>query len=167
MAAPGRLIGRSSHVSVTLTSPVVWPAAIGRGVVGGHAFFEKVRAEKQKGDCFLKAPSLGDLALLDLDGHTKYNVRPASMTASSATITTQMAANGLGSVLLFFSISRVGRVPQADVLSAQMAGGLYTYQVGGRGTLVLHANGGIYRIALGEGEKYFFDPRFYFFFFNW
>ncbi|KAI7881867.1 hypothetical protein K492DRAFT_145710 [Lichtheimia hyalospora FSU 10163] len=140
-AATGSAVGASTRVISKLSlddhSAV---KAIGGKLVGEPVFYQKYYTKQSAGDVILAPSRIGEIAIVNIRGSTKYALRRDAFLAKTEKVSLALGLNG---------------VKGND---AGLANRL-VHTVTGPGQLAITHYGGLYRLSLSAGEEYLVNPR--------
>ncbi|CAG8556382.1 13559_t:CDS:2, partial [Racocetra persica] len=135
-AIPGTAIAVSSKVQVERTTDGNIIIAFGRKLAGGSLVYHKFTTGSYPGDILLGPNNLSDIAVINMDGASKYYVRKGAFLAKGPRVSIH-----------------VSRVYGMGALNA------FANCVTGRGTLAISNYGAIHRLILNPGDIYLVNAK--------
>ncbi|KAI8384833.1 mitochondrial biogenesis AIM24-domain-containing protein [Radiomyces spectabilis] len=140
IAATGTAVGSSSKVSSKLALDDSTVKAIGKKLVGDAMFFQKYATKSTAGDLLLAPTRMGEIAVIQLKGSTKYVLRRDAFLAKTDKVTLNLALDNIKS----WDTGIVNKL---------------VHMVSGPGTIAISHYGGLYRVNMAAGEEYLANPR--------
>ncbi|KAI7853148.1 mitochondrial biogenesis AIM24-domain-containing protein [Circinella umbellata] len=140
-AATGSAVGSSSRVTskLSLDDNSTVKAVAGK-LVGEPMFFQKYYTKQSAGDILLAPPRIGEIAIVNVRGSTKYALRRDAFLAKTDKVTLDLGLNGVKG-------KDIGLINKL------------VHTVSGPGTIAISHYGGLYRLSLAAGEEYLVNPR--------
>ncbi|KAJ1665506.1 hypothetical protein IW140_003170 [Coemansia sp. RSA 1813] len=133
----GQTLGQSPKAQTRATTRGTFAIAALKPFLGRSAFVQEITTDESAADVLVAPRSPGDVVIVGTDGGADYFVRRNCLLAQTKFLSIS-TWNGLGAGFSPLAFDRVG----------------------GRGTFVLNAVGGLHRLVLQEGEDYYVDPRY-------
>ncbi|KAI9320131.1 mitochondrial biogenesis AIM24-domain-containing protein, partial [Dichotomocladium elegans] len=140
-AATGSAVGASTRVTskLSLDDHSAVKAVAGK-LIGEPVFYQKYYTKQSAGDILLAPSRIGEIAIVNVRGSTKYALRRDAFLAKTEKVTLSLGRDGLRG-------KDMGLVNKL------------VHTVSGPGTIAITHYGGLYRLSLAAGEEYLVNPR--------
>ncbi|KAI9287122.1 mitochondrial biogenesis AIM24-domain-containing protein [Umbelopsis sp. AD052] len=138
-AATGTAVGSSNQVFSKLTLDGGSISAVSRRALGDKAFRQKYETRKEYGDVLLAPSTIGEIAIININGSTEYAMRRDAFLAKTSRVSVDLGFSGL-------------KGKETGVIQR------IAHKVRGPGTIAISHYGGLYRIVLDENEEYLVNP---------
>ncbi|KAG2179112.1 hypothetical protein INT43_001962 [Umbelopsis isabellina] len=139
VAATGTAVGSSNKVLAKLTMDGGSISAGARRVLGDSMFRQKFETHEEYGDVLLSPASIGEIAIIKINGSTEYAMRRDTFLAKTSRVSVDLGFGGIKG-------KETGLVQRI------------AHKVRGPGTIAISHYGGLYRVVLDEGEEYLANP---------
>ncbi|KAG2187648.1 hypothetical protein INT44_005338 [Umbelopsis vinacea] len=114
-------------------------SAVSRRALGDKAFRQKYETRKEYGDVLLAPSTIGEIAIININGSTEYAMRRDAFLAKTSRVSVDLGFSGL-------------KGKETGVIQR------IAHKVRGPGTIAISHYGGLYRIVLDENEEYLVNP---------
>ncbi|CAM0136091.1 unnamed protein product [Umbelopsis sp. WA50703] len=139
VAATGTAVGSSNKVLAKLTTDGGSISAASRRVLGDLMFRQKFETHDEYGDVLLSPASIGEIAIIKINGSTEYAMRRDAFLAKTSRVSVDLGFGGIKGKETGF-VHRIA------------------HKVRGPGTIAISHYGGLYRVVLDNDEEYLANP---------
>lgn len=137
-AESGAMVAMSNTIDVDSSMEGGVLGGLGRMLAGEKFFFQTLTATRGAGHVLLAPSLLGDVVLIELDGHTEWNVQKDGFLAAAHTVMVNTQMQNL----------------TRGLFSGE---GFFILKISGKGLLALNSFGAIHEISLQAGEEHIID----------